>query len=268
MDDQGTWPVPLSAGDGTDARAFDRQMMDEIRSDPQALQQIGGVKGNVLIVLVPFLAAIAAVILLLRWMRDGSWIWFAILAAVLVVAAIVWIGRIRAVMGQARQVLTETATGSVGYGIGIIRELRIGADDDAPSAAATADDDSATPTAQDADSAPGASAQTGSTPISTDSADGGADDGADAEDLEADPDDDDLSAVDVRLTLAVTPARGKPFAAELTQRYATIDALRLERGQHGPVRYLLRSPETTAAIDDRLSPDAVSRLYRAAALNG
>ena len=35
MDDQGTWPVPLSAQDGTDARAFDRQMMDEIRSDPE-----------------------------------------------------------------------------------------------------------------------------------------------------------------------------------------------------------------------------------------
>ena len=105
MDDQGTWPVPLSAQDGTDARAFDRQMMDEIRSDPQALQEIGGVKGNVLIVLVPLLAAIAAVVLLLQWMRDGSWVWPAILAVVLIVAGVVWIGRLRAVMGQARQVL-------------------------------------------------------------------------------------------------------------------------------------------------------------------
>ena len=126
MDDQGTWPVPLSAQDGTDARAFDRQMMDEIRSDPQALQEIGGVKGNVLIVLVPLLAAIAAVVLLLQWMRDGSWVWPAILAVVLIVAGVVWIGRLRAVMGQARQVLGQAATGSVGYGIGIIRELRIG----------------------------------------------------------------------------------------------------------------------------------------------
>lgn len=212
MDDQGTWPVPLSAQDGTDARAFDRQMMDEIRSDPQALQEIGGVKGNVLIVLVPLLAAIAAVVLLLQWMRDGSWVWPAILAVVLIVAGVVWIGRLRAVMGQARQVLGQAATGSVGYGIGIIRELRIGGD------AAGVDDD--------------------------------------------------LSSVEVQLTLSVTPGRGKPFTAQLSQRYATVDALRLERGQHGPVRYLLRSPETTAAVDASLSPDAVQRLYRAAAMNG
>lgn len=212
MDDQGTWPVPLSAQDGTDARAFDRQMMDEIRSDPQALQEIGGVKGNVLIVLVPLLAAIAAVVLLLQWMRDGSWVWPAILSVVLIVAGVVWIGRLRAVMGQARQVLGQAATGSVGYGIGIIRELRIGGD------AAGVDDD--------------------------------------------------LSSVEVQLTLSVTPGRGKPFTAQLSQRYATVDALRLERGQHGPVRYLLRSPETTAAVDASLSPDAVQRLYRAAALNG
>ena len=31
------------------------------------------------------------------------------------------------------------------------------------------------------------------------------------------------------------------------------------------MRYLLRSPETTAAVDASLSPDAVQRLYRAAA---
>jgi len=239
MDDQGTWPVPLSAQDGTDARAFDRQMMDEIRSDPQALQEIGGVKGNVLIVLVPLLAAIAAVVLLLQWMRDGSWVWPAILAVVLIVAGVVWIGRLRAVMGQARQVLGQAATGSVGYGIGIIRELRIGGD------AAGIDDDPADLATEEA---PNAS-------------------GADEFELSED-EDDDLSSVEVQLTLSVTPGRGKPFTAQLSQRYATVDALRLERGQHGPVRYLLRSPETTAAVDASLSPDAVQRLYRAAAMNG
>lgn len=239
MDDQGTWPVPLSAQDGTDARAFDRQMMDEIRSDPQALQEIGGVKGNVLIVLVPLLAAIAAVVLLLQWMRDGSWVWPAILAVVLIVAGVVWIGRLRAVMGQARQLLGQAATGSVGYGIGIIRELRIGGD------AAGIDDDPADLATEEA---PNAS-------------------GADEFELSED-EDDDLSSVEVQLTLSVTPGRGKPFTAQLSQRYATVDALRLERGQHGPVRYLLRSPETTAAVDASLSPDAVQRLYRAAAMNG
>lgn len=239
MDDQGTWPVPLSAQDGTDARAFDRQMMDEIRSDPQALQEIGGVKGNVLIVLVPLLAAIAAVVLLLQWMRDGSWVWPAILAVVLIAAGVVWIGRLRAVMGQARQLLGQAATGSVGYGIGIIRELRIGGD------AAGIDDDPADLATEEA---PNAS-------------------GADEFELSED-EDDDLSSVEVQLTLSVTPGRGKPFTAQLSQRYATVDALRLERGQHGPVRYLLRSPETTAAVDASLSPDAVQRLYRAAAMNG
>lgn len=239
MDDQGTWPVPLSAQDGTDARAFDRQMMDEIRSDPQALQEIGGVKGNVLIVLVPLLAAIAAVVLLLQWMRDGSWVWPAILAVVLIVAGVVWIGRLRAVMGQARQVLGQAATGSVGYGIGIIRELRIGGD------AAGVDDDPADLAAEEAPKA------------------------SEHDEFEVPEDeDDDLSSVEVQLTLSVTPGRGKPFTAQLSQRYATVDALRLERGQHGPVRYLLRSPETTAAVDASLSPDAVQRLYRAAALNG
>ena len=239
MDDQGTWPVPLSAQDGTDARAFDRQMMDEIRSDPQALQEIGGVKGNVLIVLVPLLAAIAAVVLLLQWMRDGSWVWPAILAVVLIVAGVVWIGRLRAVMSQARQVLGQAATGSVGYGIGIIRELRIGGD------AAGVDDDPADHAAEEAPNASG------------------------ADEFEVSEDeDDDLSSVEVQLTLSVTPGRGKPFTAQLSQRYATVDALRLERGQHGPVRYLLRSPETTAAVDASLSPDAVQRLYRAAAMNG
>ena len=239
MDDQGTWPVPLSAQDGTDARAFDRQMMDEIRSDPQALQEIGGVKGNVLIVLVPLLAAIAAVVLLLQWMRDGSWVWPAILAVVLIVAGVVWIGRLRAVMSQARQVLGQAATGSVGYGIGIIRELRIGGD------AAGVDDDPADHAAEEAPNASGA-----------------------VEFEVSEDEDDDLSSVEVQLTLSVTPGRGKPFTAQLSQRYATVDALRLERGQHGPVRYLLRSPETTAAVDASLSPDAVQRLYRAAALNG
>ncbi|MEW1976801.1 hypothetical protein AB0271_00075 [Kocuria palustris] len=239
MDDQGTWPVPLSAQDGTDARAFDRQMMDEIRSDPQALQEIGGVKGNVLIVLVPLLAAIAAVVLLLQWMRDGSWVWPAILAVVLIVAGVVWIGRLRAVMSQARQVLGQAATGSVGYGIGIIRELRIGGD------AAGVDDDPADLAAEETPNAAG----------------------ADEFELSED-EDDDLSSVEVQLTLSVTPGRGKPFTAQLSQRYATVDALRLERGQHGPVRYLLRSPETTAAVDASLSPDAVQRLYRAAAMNG
>lgn len=239
MDDQGTWPVPLSAQDGTDARAFDRQMMDEIRSDPQALQEIGGVKGNVLIVLVPLLAAIVAVVLLLQWMRDGSWVWPAILAVVLIAAGVVWIGRLRAVMGQARRVLGQAATGSVGYGIGIIRELRIGGD------AAGVDDDPADHAAEEAPNASG------------------------ADEFEVSEDeDDDLSSVEVQLTLSVTPGRGKPFTAQLSQRYATVDALRLERGQHGPVRYLLRSPETTAAVDASLSPDAVQRLYRAAALNG
>ncbi|GAA1346155.1 hypothetical protein GCM10009594_24730 [Kocuria palustris] len=263
MDDQGTWPVPLSAQDGTDARAFDRQMMDEIRSDPQALQEIGGVKGNVLIVLVPLLAAIAAVVLLLQWMRDGSWVWPAILAVVLIVAGVVWIGRLRAVMGQARQVLGQAATGSVGYGIGIIRELRIGGD------AAGVDDDPADHAAEEAPNAAGAD----------ETSDGPAEDGssttgpirdadpADESELSED-EDDDLSSVEVQLTLSVTPGRGKPFTAQLSQRYATVDALRLERGQHGPVRYLLRSPETTAAVDASLSPDAVQRLYRAAALNG
>lgn len=239
MDDQGTWPVPLSAQDGTDARAFDRQMMDEIRSDPQALQEIGGVKGNLLIVLVPLLAAIAAVVLLLQWMRDGSWVWPAILAVVLIVAGVVWIGRLRAVMGQARQVLGQAATGSVGYGIGIIRELRIGGD------AAGVDDDPADHAAEETPNAAG----------------------ADEFELSED-EDDDLSSVEVQLTLSVTPGRGKPFTAQLSQRYATVDALRLERGQHGPVRYLLRSPETTAAVDASLSPDVVQRLYRAAAMNG
>lgn len=239
MDDQGTWPVPLSAQDGTDARAFDRQMMDEIRSDPQALQEIGGVKGNVLIVLVPLLAAIAAVVLLLQWMRDGSWVWPAILAVVLIAAGVVWIGRLRAVMGQARQLLGQAATGSVGYGIGIIRELRIGGD------AAGVDDDPADLAAEETPNAAG------------------------ADEFEVSEDeDDDLSSVEVQLTLSVTPGRGKPFTAQLSQRYATVDALRLERGQHGPVRYLLRSPETTAAVDASLSPDVVQRLYRAAALNG
>ena len=261
MDDQGTWPVPLSAQDGTDARAFDRQMMDEIRSDPQALQEIGGVRGNVLIVLVPLLAAIAAVVLLLQWMRDGSWVWPAILAVVLIVAAVVWIGRLRAVMGQARQVLGQAATGSVGYGIGIIRELRIGGeaadvdDDPADLAGETApnapepDESSDGPAAEGSSAAPGPARDAGEFELSED-------------------EDDDLSSVEVQLTLSVTPARGKPFTAQLSQRYATVDALRLERGQHGPVRYLLRSPETTAAVDASLSPDAVQRLYRAAALNG
>lgn len=234
MDDQGTWPVPLSAQDGTDARGFERQMMAEIRSDPQALQEIGGVRGNVLIVLVPLLAAVAAVVLLLQWMRDGSWMWLAALGVVLIVALVVWIGRLRAVMAQAQQVLGRAATGTVGYGIGIIRELRIGS-------ASDADDDPAGRPADPEASGPEAP---------------------------GDPEDDDLSSIEVQLTLAVTPARGKPFTAQLSQRYATIDALRLERGQHGPVRYLLRSPETTAAVDTELSPDAVQRLYRAAAMGG
>ena len=206
MDDQGTWPVPLSAQDGTDARAFDRQMMDEIRSDPQALQEIGGVKGNVLIVLVPLLAAIAAVVLLLQWMRDGSWVWPAILAVVLIVAGVVWIGRLRAVMGQARQVLGQAATGSVGYGIGIIRELRIGGD------AAGVDDDPADHAAEEAPNAAGADETSDGPAEDGSSTTGPIRDADPADEFELSEDeDDDLSSVEVQLTLSVTPGRGKPF---------------------------------------------------------
>lgn len=205
MDDQGTWPVPLSAQDGTDARAFDRQMMDEIRSDPQALQEIGGVKGNVLIVLVPLLAAIAAVVLLLQWMRDGSWVWPAILAVVLIVAGVVWIGRLRAVMGQARQVLGQAATGSVGYGIGIIRELRIGGD------AAGVDDDPADHAAEEAPNAAGADETSDGPAEDGSSTTGPIRDADPADEFELSEDeDDDLSSVEVQLTLSVTPGGASP----------------------------------------------------------
>lgn len=251
MDDQGTWPVPLSADDGTDARAFDRQVMDEIRSDPRALQQIGGVRGNALIVLVPLLAAIAAVVLLLQWMRTDSLLWLGLLAVVLVVALVIWISRLRAVMGQARQVLGRTVAGSVGYGIGIIRDVQIRSGPDAE------------------DLAPAGTEPVAETPSEPHS-DEPAGSVRDIEDTEGigDEGDDDLSSVEAELTLAVTPARGAAFTATMTQRYATIDALRLERGQHGPVRYMLRAPETTAAIETQLSPEALQRLYRAAAING
>lgn len=247
MDDQGTWPVPLSAQDGTDARTFDRQVMDEIRSDPRALQQIGGVRGNALIVLVPLLAAVAAVVLLLQWMRTDAAVWLGVLAVVLVAALIVWISRLRAVMGQARQVLGQTVAGSVGYGIGIIRDVQIRSSPGPADPAPTASEPAAEPAPAPA-SAPG------------DDTDDDGDSPGDEED--------DLSSVEAELSLAVTPSRGKPFTATTVQRYATIDALRLERGQHGPVRYMQRSPETTAAIETQLSPEAVQRLYRAAALNG
>lgn len=305
MDDQGTWPVPLSADDGTDARAFNRQVMAEVRSDPQALQQIGGVRGNVLVVLVPFLAAIATVLLLIQWLRTDSALWLGILAVVLVIAVIIWISRIRAVMGQARQVLGRTVAGSVGYGIGIIRDVRIVSDDedvttvdsnDAP----TADDIDTTLIGHD-DAAPGIDERTRSPdatvapedrtrnepqPVPSDpvpevtaadvteseaaasEADRSSEDQPTGAETAEDHDTEDLTSIRAHLTLAVTPARGKPFTATTVQRYSTIDALRLERGQHGPVRYIQRSPETTAAIETQLSPDAVQRLYRAAALNG
>lgn len=261
MDDQGTWPVPLSAQDGTDARAFDRQMMDEIRSDPQALQEIGGVKGNVLIVLVPLLAAIAAVVLLLQWMRDGSWVWPAILSVVLIVAGVVWIGRLRAVMGQARQVLGQAATGSVGYGIGIIRELRIGGDGRrrrrprgprrwrGPERRRGRRDLRRPRRGWLLDHGPVRDA-----------------DPADEFELSED-EDDDLSSVEVQLTLSAT--RGGASPSRPSSPSATPPSMPCAWSAASTVRCATCcAPETTAAVDASLSPDAVQRLYRAAALNG
>lgn len=229
MDDPGTWPAPLPADDGADARAFDRQVMAEVRSDPQALQQIGDVRGNVLVVLVPFLAAIATIALLLQWLRTDSALWLGVLAAVLVAGALIWISRVRAIMTQAKEVLGGAAAGSAGYGIGVIRELtvRSGLEDDAPHP-----------------------------------------DSPDTPDEDAPDEETPLAPVEAELTLAITPTTGPPFTATVHQRYAAVDALSLQRGQHGPVRFLRRSPETTVSLDTRLSPDAVQRLYRAAALNG
>lgn len=241
MDDLGTWPAPLSARGSTPEREFDRQVMDELRSDPEALKAIGGVKGNVLILLVPILAAAVLALAWLQWRASGSAWWLAVIAVVIVVAALVWISRVKAVMSQAHQVLGDHLSGSVGYGVGVIREVELlgaeGSDPEVP-------DDAA-------DHATVADAEESGHPEESEESGG----------------QDDFSSVGARLTLAVSPVQGVAFTAKTVQRYATLDAMRLAAGQHGPVRYLRRSPETTTAVETRLEPEAVQKIYRGAALN-
>lgn len=243
MDDQGTWPTPLPPEGSTAERDFDRQVMDELRSDPQALRQIGGVKGNVWIVLAPVVAVILLIPAWLQWRSTGSGLWLAVLAAILAVATLVWISRVKAVMGQARQVLGSHLVGSVGYGIGVVRSIRFPDPAD--------DDDVVADLSTPADGTPDADQLNTQDPHDPQEAD-----------LPA-----EVPTVEVELTMAVSPVQGKGFTATSTQRYATVDALRLEAGQHGPVRYLRRDPANTTAVETRLEPEAVQKIYRAAALN-
>lgn len=232
MDDQGTWPTPLPATGSSAQRDFDRQVMDEVKSDPQALRQIGGVKGNVLIVLVPVIALILLVAGWYLWRSTGSGVWLGVIAAVLVVATLIWVSRVKAVMNQAREVLGQAVVGSVGYGVGVVKEIRILDGQEDPTDTVASEATSETP----------------------------------AEDPDSDQNS-DLSAVEVELNLSVSPVQGARFVASSRQRYATLDALRLEKGQHGPVRYLRKNPETTTAVETQLEPQAVEKIYRAAALN-
>lgn len=251
MDDQGTWPTPLPPEGSTAERNFDRQVMDELRSDPQALRQIGGVKGNVWIVLAPVIAVILLIPAWMQWRATGSGLWLAVIAAILVVATLVWVSRVKTVMGQARQVLGSHLVGSVGYGIGVVRSIHF------PDS--TNDDNAAADLSSDTDLAQDASPRPDAEPDPLVSRDVHA---SQEEDLPA-----DVPTVEVELTMAVSPVQGKGFTATLIQRYATVDALRLETGQHGPVRYLRRDPENTTAVETRLEPEAVQKIYRAAALN-
>lgn len=218
-------PADGSSGE----RDFDRQVMDELRSDPQALRAIGGVKGNIWVVLAPVIAVILLIPAWLQWRATDSAVWLAVIAVILVVAALVWISRVKAVMSQARQVLGNHLVGSVGYGVGVVRAIGFPDSSQTPAPQPVNDDD--TPADSDAD--------------------------APAE----------VPTVEVELTLSVSPVQGQRFTATSLQRYATVDALRLEVGQHGPVRYLRRDPETTTAIETRLEPEAVEKIYRGAALN-
>lgn len=235
----------MPAEGSTAERDFDRQVMDELRSDPQALQQIGGVKGNVWIVLAPVIAVILLIPAWMQWRATGSGLWLGVIGVILVVATLVWISRVKAVMGQARQVLGSHLVGSVGYGIGVVRSIHF---TDSPD-----DDAVANPRAD------------------TDQDQLSAHDSPTAEDGGLPTEDEDLPSevptLEVELTLAVSPVQGKSFTATSIQRYATVDALRLEAGQHGPVRYLRRDPENTTAVETRLEPEAVQKIYRAAALN-
>lgn len=221
MDDQGTWPTPLPAEGSSAETDFDRQVMNELRSDPQALREIGGVKGNVLIVLVPVVAVILLALAWWQFSASGSALWLAAMVGIVVVAAVVWFSRVKAVMNQARHVLGHHVVGSVGYGVGVIRQVRI------------LDNEQ-----------------------------------HDTEDLDTpDLDTAGLDTVEVELTVAVSAVQGSGFTATFRQRYATLDALRLEVGQHGPVRYLRRNPQETTAIETRLEPEAVEQIYRGAAMN-
>lgn len=246
MDDQGTWPTPMPPEGSTAERDFDRQVMDELRSDPQALRQIGGVKGNVWIVLAPVIAVVLLIPTWMQWRATGSGLWLAVIAVILVAATLVWISRVKAVMGQARQVLGSHLVGSVGYGIGVVRSIHFTdtPDDDAAVANASADTHQDQLTVHDS-----RTPEDGRLPTED-------------EDLPS-----EVPTLEVELTMAVSPVQGKGFTATSIQRYATVDALRLETGQHGPVRYLRRDPENTTAVETRLQPEAVQKIYRAAALN-
>ncbi|KAA9393310.1 hypothetical protein FCK90_13070 [Kocuria coralli] len=231
--------------------------MDEVRADPQALRQIGGVKGNVLIVLVPVVAVVLLTIAWLQWRASDSGLWLGVIAVVLVASVLIWISRVKAIMRQARDVLGHHMAGSVGYGVGVVRNIRILGDDD---------------DASHEDDAIGGEEPEGAV---TDGADGPlrptedttAEHLPDRAEMDDDAEEKDLSTVEVELTLSVSPVQGSRFTAVSLQRYATLDALRLETGQHGPVRYLRRTPETSTAVETRLEPESVQKIYRAAAMN-
>ena len=73
--------------------------------------------------------------------------------------------------------------------------------------------------------------------------------------------------VTAHLTVRVNPTRGPAFTGALDAVYRTSDLDKLTVGSHGPVRYLRSDPEGSVGVETRLDPDAVQRIYRAAAMN-
>lgn len=216
MDDQGTWPTPLPPKNTSEQQHLNQKIMDDMRTNPEAIQQIAGVKGSIWVLLAPIIALALLIPAWLQWRSSNSNLWLVVIAIIVMTAALLWVSRLKALFTQARNVMSTHLATSVGYGVGVIRTINF----------------------------PDQKPLTKNTEHTH-----------------------DVPTTDVELTLAVSPTQGQQFTARTTQHYATVDALQLEIGQHGPVHYLRRDPENTTDIATGLDPDAVQKIYRAAALN-
>lgn len=127
MDSLGTWPRPVSA----DERGFDVQVLKRLRTAPDGddggpgRASVAERLGTAMLLVVPVLAALAAVLLWMEWSSSGSVLFLVLAVGVLVGTALWWTTRAAGAIRTAQGRLGARLGHVVDHGVGVVRELEL-----------------------------------------------------------------------------------------------------------------------------------------------